>query len=92
MKVFMPKVRIRLSVLPEQRDLIDRAATTLGKSRSDFMREVACERAQVVLLDQILFGLNNDRFLEFNAMLDAPALSNPRLERLMKVKTLSAMQ
>ena len=56
----MRNADINLRVSSEQRDLIDRAAKVLGKSRSDFMLEVACERAQVVLLDQIFFGLESD--------------------------------
>lgn len=31
---------------PEQRDLIDQAASLLGENRSDFMLEAACERAR----------------------------------------------
>ena len=46
---------INLRALPTQRALIDRAATLLGKSRSDFMLEVACREATDVLLDQRLF-------------------------------------
>ena len=45
-RVHMRDAAINLRALPAQRDLIDRAATILGKNRSDFMLEVACERAQ----------------------------------------------
>ena len=78
---------IHLRVLPAQRDLIDQAASLLGKNRSDFMLEAACERAQSVVLNQVLFGLNL-RFKQFTAMLDAPPNPNPGLERLMVVKPL----
>lgn len=44
-------VTIKVRASPEQRDLIDRAARLLGNSRSDFILEAACERAQSVLLD-----------------------------------------
>jgi uncharacterized protein (DUF1778 family) len=57
----------------------------LGKNRSDFMLEVACERAQTVLLDQVFFGLDDDKFHAFNMLLDAPASPNPGLARLMAV-------
>ena len=77
---------INLWVLPEQRDLIDHAATLLGKNRSDFMLEAACERAQAVVVDQIFFNLDTDKFKQFAAMLDAPPASNPGLDRLMAVK------
>ncbi|MFO1424785.1 MAG: DUF1778 domain-containing protein [Candidatus Competibacteraceae bacterium] len=77
---------INLRALPEQRDLIDRAASLLGKNRSDFMLEAACERAQAVLLDQVLFHLDADQFQRFTALLDAPPSANPGLARLMAVK------
>lgn len=77
---------INLRALPEQRDLIDQAATLLGKNRSDFMLEAACERAQSVLLDQVFFKLDTDKFQQFIAVLDAPLSANPGLARLMSVK------
>ncbi len=82
----MRDAAINLRALPEQRDLIDHAASLLGKNRSDFMLEAACERAQAVVLDQVFFQLDDQRFREFTAMLDAPPSENPGLERLMGVK------
>ena len=58
----------------------------LGKNRSDFMLEAACERAQSVLLDQVFFKLDTDKFQQFIAVLDAPPSANPGLARLMSVK------
>ena len=82
----MRDAAINLRALPEQRDLIDHAATLLGKNRSDFMLEAACERAQSVVLDQVFFRLEADKFAQFAAMLDAPPQANPGLERLMAVQ------
>jgi uncharacterized protein (DUF1778 family) len=87
MELFMRDASINLRAQPEQRALIDYAANLLGKNRSDFMLEVACERAQAVVLDQVFFGLSTDNYQQFTAMLDAPLTSNPGLERLMAVKT-----
>ncbi|MDZ4115301.1 MAG: DUF1778 domain-containing protein [Xanthomonadaceae bacterium] len=81
----MRAAAINLHALPEQRDLIDHAANLLGKNRSDFMLEAACERAQSVLLDQVFFGLDTEKFHQFIAMLDAPPSANAGLERLMAV-------
>lgn len=50
----MRNAAIHLRALPEQRDLIDRAAALLGKNRSAFILEAACERAQAVVLDNSL--------------------------------------
>lgn len=58
----MRNAAINLRALPEQRDLIDETASLLGKNRSDFMLEVACERAQAILLDQVFFQLDNEKF------------------------------
>lgn len=82
----MRDASINLRALPQQRDLIDHAAALLGKNRSDFMLEVACERAQLILLDQVFFGLNDAQFQAFNTMLDKPASPNTGLVRLMEVK------
>jgi uncharacterized protein (DUF1778 family) len=81
----MRDAAINLRALPEQRDLIDHAASVLGKNRSDFMLEAACDKAQAVLLDQVFFKLDADQFRQFTAMLDAPPSHNPGLERLMAV-------
>lgn len=81
----MRAAAINLRALPEQRDLIDQAASLLGKNRSDFMLEAACERAQLVLLDQVFFRLDEEKFEQFTALLDAPPSANEGLERLMAV-------
>lgn len=81
----MREAAINLRALPQQRDLIDQAASLLGKNRSDFMLEAACERAQSVLLDQLFFNLDAERFRQFNALLDAPTATNPGVEKLMSV-------
>jgi uncharacterized protein (DUF1778 family) len=82
----MKAAAINIRVLPEQRDMIDHAASVLGKNRSDFMLEASCERAQQVLLDQLFFSLDADKLQQFTALLDAPIESNAGLERLMTVK------
>jgi uncharacterized protein (DUF1778 family) len=82
----MRDAAINLRALPEQRDLIDYAAQLLGKNRSDFMLEAACDKAQAVMIDQVFFGLDADKFQQFNQLLDAPPEHNPGLERLMAVE------
>jgi uncharacterized protein (DUF1778 family) len=82
----MRDAAINLRALPAQRDLIDQAAQLLGKNRSDFMLEAACDKAQSVLLDQVFFSLDADKYRQFVALLDAPVQANPGLERLMTVK------
>jgi len=77
---------INLRALDSQRSLIDRAASLLGKNRSDFMLETACREAENVLLDQRLFLLDPVNFDAFNQALDAPVKDNPALRKLMAQK------
>lgn len=77
---------INLRAKPEQLDLIDRAATLLGRNQSDFVLEAACERARAVVLDQVFFSLDSDQFEQFTALLDAPATPNAGLQRLLAVQ------
>ncbi len=82
----MRDAAINLRALPQQRNLIDQAAQLLGKNRSDFMLEAACDKAQSVLLDQVFFNLDEEQLRQFTALLDGPLEPNPGLERLMSLK------
>lgn len=82
----MRDAAINLRARPEQRDLIDQAARLLGKNRSDFMLEAACDKAQAVLLDQVFFKLDAAKFRQFTRLLDAPEAPNAGVKRLMAVK------
>ena len=79
----MRDISINLRARSDQRDLIDRAASTLGRNRSDFMLEAACEKAQSIVLDRTFFTLDGDAFARFSALLDAPVQPNPALDRLL---------
>jgi len=82
----MRDAAINLRARPVQRDLIDHAAQLLGKTRSDFMLEAACDKAHSVLLDQVFFSLDETKFQSFVQLLDTPMAPNVGLERLMAVK------
>ena len=79
----MRDISINLRARSEQRDLIDRAADTLGKNRSDFMLEAACEKAQSVVLDRTFFALDDAAFARFTALLNAPVEPNTARDRLL---------
>jgi uncharacterized protein (DUF1778 family) len=81
----MRNTEIRLRATAEQCGLIDRASKVLGKSAPEFILEAACERAQAVVVDQVVFRLDEGRFLQFAALLDAPPKQNPALDRLLSV-------
>jgi uncharacterized protein (DUF1778 family) len=88
----MRAAAINLRALPEQRDLIDQAASLLGKNRSDFMLEAVLERAQAVLLNQVFFALDDEKLRQFYAILDAPPGPNLGLARLMALDPPWALQ
>jgi uncharacterized protein (DUF1778 family) len=79
-------VSINLRANQRQRALIDRAAETLGKTRSDFMLEVACREADAVLLDRRFLLLDEKAYKRFTAALDKPPADNPKLRRLLASK------
>lgn len=78
-------INVRLTT--KLRDLIDRAAAVVGKTRSDFILESARKHAVNVLLDQTLFSLDSVQYEEFLRALDQPAESNARLKQLMASKS-----
>jgi uncharacterized protein (DUF1778 family) len=79
-------VTINLRANQRQRALIDRAAQTLGKNRSDFMLEAACRAADAVLLDRRLFLLDEKAYKRFTVALDQAPADNPKLRRLLTAK------
>lgn len=76
-------VSINLRAHQRQRDLIDQAAESVGKSRSDFMLEAACQKAEDILLDRRVFALPDEQWQTFLAILDAPAQPNDKLRSLL---------
>lgn len=89
MKPDVREAPINIRAKTSQRDLIDMAASTVSKSRTDFMLEVACREAQDILLDQRLFLLNDNQFEAFIEELDAPLTPErrARIDNLMNRKS-----
>ncbi len=79
-------VAINIRAKARQRDLIDQAADRLGRSRSDFMLEVACREAQDVLLDQAFFTVDAGTFAKLQVLLDQPLPPTDKLRNLLKTK------
>ena len=80
-------VTINIRAKQNQRDLIDHAAEVQGKSRSEFMLESAYQKAQDVLLDWSFFSLDELKFKQFTALLDAPPTANEKLHTLLTTKS-----
>ena len=74
---------LNVRVKTEDRNLIDRAAKLLGKSRTDFLLESARRAAEDALLDQTLFKVSSKVYEAFVARLDAPPAPNDRLRKTM---------
>jgi uncharacterized protein (DUF1778 family) len=74
---------INIRATNRQRDLIDRAAAVAGRSRSDFMLEASCQQAEQVLLDQVYFQVDAERFEQFQQLLDNPPSPSDAMRRLL---------
>lgn len=79
-----PRETLNLRIPAAERSLIDRAARSSGKTRTDFILGAARRAAEEALLDQTLFVVNPATYSKFVAMLDAPPKPNQRLRRTMK--------
>ena len=83
----MRDLTINIRLNQPQSDLIDRAAQIQGKSSSEFMVESAYQKAQDVLLDRCFFGLDEVKFKQFVALLDAQPMGNEKLHALLTTKS-----
>jgi len=79
-------VSINLRATETWRALIDRAASLVEKTRTDFIIEATRRQAEDVLLDQKFFELDEARYRDFMNVLDAPPPPNEALVRLMNKK------
>ena len=77
---------LNLRIPPAERNLIDRAAESAGKTRTDFILEAARRAAEEALLDRALMVVSPEAYGEFLKRLDRPAQPNDRLRRTMRSK------
>ena len=77
-------VNIRMS--REDRDVIDRAARTARKTRTEFMVEAARRAAHATLLDTTLLMVDRGTFARFKTLFDAPPRPSDRLKELLSQK------
>ena len=75
--------QINLRANPTQRDLLDRAAKMVHKSRTEFMLEAATNAAQEVLLNSNQFVLDEAEYSAFVEILDRPVAENSALMKLL---------
>jgi uncharacterized protein (DUF1778 family) len=83
----LPSVRrkkretLNLRIKPEERGLIDRAAKSVGKNRTDFVLDAARRAAEDALLDRTMLSVSEKAYAEFVARLDAPPRANSKLRK-----------
>jgi uncharacterized protein (DUF1778 family) len=76
---------LNLRIKPEERGLIDRAATITGKTRTDFVLEAARRAAEEALLDRAVLAVSPEAYAAFLARLDEPPKPSERLRRTMRI-------
>ena len=75
-------LNLRISIV--ERNLIDRAAASMGTTRTDFILSAARRAAEDTLLDRAVLSVSPQAYAEFLARLDAPPLPNERLRNTMQ--------
>ncbi len=79
----LPRETLNMRIPAADRSLIDRAALSSGKTRTDFILSAARRAAEEALLDRSLLLVSPAKFRAFLALLDAPPKPNARLRRTM---------
>lgn len=82
----VPRDTLNLRIPVAERNLIDRAAESAGKTRTDFILEAARRAAEETLLDRALMVVSPEAYDEFMKRLDRPAQPNDQLKRTMQSK------
>src|SRR5258708_7163192 len=75
---------LNLRIPPAERRLIDRAARSAGKTRTDFILEAARRAAEDAILDRAVTAVSPEAYAAFVARLDAPPQPNERLRKTMQ--------
>lgn len=78
---------LNIRIRPDLRNLIDRAATAQGKTRTDFVLEAARLAAEEALVDQTLIRVQPDAYAAFLERLERPPQPNERLRATMRTPT-----
>jgi uncharacterized protein (DUF1778 family) len=76
--------KLDLRLTPDAKRTLQTAAAAANRSVSDFVLESALERVAETLPDRIRFRLGQEKWAEFQTLLDAEPRSNPRLADLLR--------
>jgi uncharacterized protein (DUF1778 family) len=75
---------LNIRIKPEERSLIDRAASARGKNRTDFILDAARLAAEETLLEQAIIMASPSAYAEFLARLDMPPQPSERLRKTLQ--------
>ncbi len=75
---------LNLRIPAAERNLIDRAAESSGKTRTDFILAAARRAAEEALLDRTVLSVSSAAYTRFLARLDEAPKPNDRLRRTMQ--------
>jgi uncharacterized protein (DUF1778 family) len=84
MATLVKRDTLNIRIKPAERSLIDQAAQSLGKNRTDFILDAARRAAEEALLDRTVVNVTPEAYAAFLARLDAPPQPNERLRRTMQ--------
>ena len=73
-----PRNTLNLRISAAEQNLIDRAAESMGKTRTTFILEAARRAAEEALLDKAVMSVDLEAYTEFVRRLEAPACSSAR--------------
>ena len=79
-----PRETLNLRIPAAERSLIDRAAKSSGKTRTDFILSASRRAAEEELLDRTIFVVSPAKYAKFLALLDAPPQPGEALRRTMR--------
>ena len=77
------KERIDIRTSGTVKAVLQQAAASVNKSVSEFLLDSGLSAASETLTDRKLFALNDEQWLQFQAVLDADPKDKPSLKRLL---------
>ena len=75
---------LNIRIKAEERGLIDRAARSQGKNRTDFILDAARLAAEEALLSRVMLTTSPEAYAQFLERLDQPPRPNPQLLKTMR--------
>ena len=80
--------KLDIRIAPEAKRLLQEAARERHTSISQFVIDSAVSTAREVLAERRRIGLDAEQWAHFLAVLDAPPVRHPRMEKLLREPTI----